>query len=313
YGAATVRLDPRGKALVFEGDAPGGQGHETTLAQAVAYSFGIHPDDVVLQHGDTGTTPFGAGTIGARFGSYFVSAAVEACEELKQKIGRFIAHDLGLENATGNDFKFEDGFVTYKKDENIKKTFREAVERIIMAPINMPENESGGLEHTAFFEAAKPMVAFNADFCKVEVDINTGQFQITDWTSSEDVGQVINPAIVEGQMQGAIIQGLSNTIFEEFVYDENGQQLTADFENYKLATAADVPNMKITHAPTPCPHTPLGSRGIGEGRPSDVPGTICNAIVDALSPFGIEITNLPLRPNSIWNLIQEAKAKQAAD
>jgi aerobic carbon-monoxide dehydrogenase large subunit len=313
YGAATVRLDPRGKALVFEGDAPGGQGHETTLAQAVAYAFGIHPDDVVLQHGDTGTTPFGAGTVGARFGSYFVSAAVEACEELKQKIGRFIAHDLELDGATGDDFKFEDGFVTYTKDENIKKTFREAVERIIMAPINMPENESGGLEHTAFFEAAKPMVAFNADFCKVEVDINTGQFQITDWTSSEDVGQVINPAIVEGQMQGAIIQGLSNTMFEEFVYDENGQQLTADFENYKLATAADVPNMKITHAPTPCPHTPLGSRGIGEGRPSDVPGTICNAIVDALSPFGIEIKDLPLRPNSIWNLIQEAKAKQAAD
>ena len=312
YGAATVRLDPRGKVQVFEGDAPGGQGHETTVAQAVAYSFGIHPNDVVVQTGDTGTTPFGSGTIGARAGSYFVSAAVQACEELKQKIARIMAHDLELD-ATPEDFTFEDGFVTYDRDTNIKKTFREAVERIIMAPINLPVGESGGLENTAFFEADKPMIAFNADSCEVEVDIVTGQFKITNWVTSEDVGQIINPQIVEGQMQGAIVQGLSNTMFEEFVYDENGQQLTADFENYKLATAADVPDIKVTHAPTPCPYTPLGSRGIGEGRPSDVPGTLCNAIVDALAPFDIEINTLPLRPNTLWKLIQEARSKQAAD
>ena len=158
-----------------------------------------------------------------------------------------------------------------------------------------------------------PMIAFNADFCTVEVDPENGQFKLLNWTSSEDVGQIINPQIVEGQMQGAIVQGISNTLFEEFIYDENGQQLTADFENYKLATAADVPDMKITHAPTPCPHTPLGTRGIGEGRPSDVPGTISNAVCDALAPFGIEITELPLRPNMIWRKIQEAKIKQAAD
>lgn len=313
YGAATVRLDPRGKVQVFEGDAPQGQGHETTVAQAVAYAFGIHPDDVVVTTGDTGTTPFGSGTIGARAGSYFVSAAVQACEELKQKIARVMAHDMELSDAKPEDFEYKDGFVTYMKDTNIKKTFREAVERIIMAPINLPHGESGGLEHTAFFEAEKPMIAFNADSCTVEVDINTGQFKILSWTTSEDVGRIINPQIVEGQMQGAIVQGLSNTMFEEFVYDENGQQLTADFENYKLATAADVPDIKVTHAPTPCPYTPLGSRGIGEGRPSAIPGTLTNAICDALTPFGIEITELPLRPNSLWRLIQEARAKQAAD
>ena len=307
YGAATVRLDPRGKVLVFEGDAPGGQGHETTVAQAVAQSFGIHPNDVVVTTGDTGTTPFGSGTVGARAGSYFVSAAVQACDFLKDKIGRIMAHDLALADTSPADFSFEDGFVTYQKDTNIKKTFREAVERIIMAPINLPEGESGGLEHTAFFEAEKPMIAFNADVCTVEVDIETGQFKILSWTTSEDVGQIINPQIVEGQMQGAIVQGLSNTMFEEFVYDENGQQLTADFENYKLATAADVPDIKVTHAPTPCPYTPLGSRGIGEGRPSDVPGTLCNAICDALSPFDIEITDLPLRPDSLWRKIQAAR------
>ncbi len=307
YGAATVRLDPRGKVMVFEGDAPGGQGHETTVAQAVAHSFGIHPNDIVVTTGDTGTTPFGSGTIGARAGSYFVSAAVEACEQLKEKIARIMAHDLELADAVPADFVFADGFVTYAKDDNIRKTFREAVERIIMAPINLPAGESGGLEHTAFFEAEKPMIAFNADVCTVEVDIETGKFEILSWTSSEDVGQIINPQIVEGQMQGAIVQGLSNTMFEQFVYDENGQQLTADFETYKLATAADMPDITVTHAPTPCPYTPLGSRGIGEGRPSDVPGTLCNAICDALSPFGIEITELPVRPDKLWHWIREAR------
>lgn len=313
YGAATIRLDARGKVQIFEGDAPQGQGHETTAAQAVAHSFGIHPNDVVVTTGDTGTTPFGSGTIGARFGSYFVSAAVQAAEILKKKIARFMAHDMALSDATEDDFEFVEGEIIYLKDTNIRQSFRDACERNIMAPINLPEGETAGLEHTAFFEADKPMIAFNADFCVVEVNPDDGQFKMLSWTSSEDVGQIINPQIVEGQMQGAIVQGISNTIFEEFIYDENGQQLTADFENYKMATAADVPNMKITHAPTPCPHTPLGSRGIGEGRPSDVPGVITNAVCDALSPFGIEITELPLRPNKIWHLIQEAKTKQAAD
>src|SRR5215510_5665129 len=306
YGAATVRLDPRGKVLVFEGDAPGGQGHETTMAQVVAQEFGIHPNDVVVTTGDTGTTPFGSGTIGARSGSYFVSAAHQACTVLKDKIARILAFDLKLD-AKPADFEFAEGFVTYKKDRKLRKTFRAAVERIIMAPINLPPGESGGLDHTAFFEAAKPRICCNADCGGLKVDINTGQFKIKEWTTAEDVGRIINPAIVEGQMQGAIVQGISNTLFEQFVYDENGQQLTADFENYKLATAADVPHVKVTHSPTPCPHTPLGTRGIGEGRPSSIPGTICNAVCDALSPFGIEITELPLRPNTLWHLIQRAQ------
>jgi carbon-monoxide dehydrogenase large subunit len=313
YGAATVRIDPRGKVIVFEGDAPQGQGHETTVAQAVAESFGIHPNDIVVTTGDTGTTPFGSGTIGARAGSYFVSAAVMACQDLRAKICRFMIYDMKIDGAKVSDFDFTNGEIIYRKNSNIRKTFREMVERIIMAPINMPAGESGGLETTAFFEAAKPMICFNADCCKIEVDINSGQFKILSWTSSEDVGRIINPQIVEGQMQGAIVQGLSNACFEEFVYDQNGQQLTADFENYKLATAADVPDIKVTHAPTPCPHTPLGSRGIGEGRPSSVPGTLTNAICDALSPFGVEITELPVRPSSLWKLIQNARGKKAAD
>src|SRR5262249_33790994 len=138
YGAATVRLDPRGKVFVFEGDAPGGQGHETTVAQVVAYAFGIHPNDVVVQTGDTGTTPFGSGTIGARAGFYFVGAAYPACTDLKRRIVKIMAHDLNLDSSELDDFEFKDGNVIYKRTTNIRKTFREMVERIIMAPINLP-------------------------------------------------------------------------------------------------------------------------------------------------------------------------------
>ena len=306
YGAASVRIDPRGKVLVYGGDAPQGQGHETTTPQVAAYALGIDPKDVVVTTGDTGTTPFGAGTIGARAGSYFMSAVHKACEEIKVKITRILAHDLKLD-AEHEDFEFKNGEVFYKKDPTQKRTFREIVERIIMHPVEMPDGEVGGLESTAFFEADKPMICFNADCCIVEVNPANGEFKILRWVTSEDVGNIINPLIVDGQMQGAIVQGISNAVFEEFIYDEFGQQLTADFENYKLATAADVPDIEVTYATTPCPHTPLGTRGIGEGRPSSVPGALSNAICDALAPFGIEITELPIRPGKIWAAIQAAR------
>ncbi len=307
YGAATVRLDPRGKAFVLGGDAPGGQGHETTISQIVAATFGINPEDIVITTGDTGVTPFGSGTIGARMGSYFASAVRKACDELREKITHVLAHDLGV-RATMEEFAFTDGEVVYIRDTSKRKSFCEIVERIIMFPINLPEGEVGGLETTAFFEAAKPMICFNADMCTVEVDLRTGDFKVLKWLTSEDVGNVINPMIVDGQMHGAIIQGLSNAIFEEFIYNDQGQQMTADFEHYKLATAADVPDIEITYASTPCPHTPLGTRGIGEGRPSAVSGALCNALCDALSPFNIEITELPIRPNVIWQKLKAAGA-----
>ncbi len=311
YGAATVRIDPRGKVLVFEGDAPQGQSHETTMAQVAAHEFGISPNDIVVTHGDTGTTPFGSGTIGARAGSYTVSAISEACRHLKRKIGRIMAHDLELD-ADPEDFTFADGEIIYVKDDNVRKTFREAVERIIMAPLNLPQWVEAGLEHTAFFEAEKPMICFSAHAAFTEVDTTTGQFKVTRYVTCEDVGTVINPQIVEGQVQGGVVQGISNCLFEQFVYDQNGQQLTSTMETYKLATAADVPTVEVNHAGTPCPHTPLGTRGLGEGIPGPVPGAVTNSVCDALAPFGIEISELPLRPNRIWRALREAEAQAAA-
>ena len=172
----------------------------------------------------------------------------------------------------------------------------------------MPPGEEAGLEATNYFEAAKPMFYFGAHACMVEVFPKTGEFKITRYVTCEDAGTVINPLVVEGQIQGGVVQGLSNAMFEEFLYDEHGQQLTTTFESYKLAIAPDVPHVEVTHSFTPCPHTPLGSRGIGEGIPGPVPGALTNALCDALAPFDIEINELPIRSDKLWKLLREKDA-----
>ena len=308
YGVVTMRIDPRGKVAIHEGDAPQGQSHETTMAQVAADAFGIHPDDVSVRHGDTATTPLSSGTIGARGASYTVAAIADAAAALKAKMARYMIHDHGLEGASPDDFSFGDGAVIYRKDGNIRRAFAALADRIVMGSIDLPPGESPGLELTAYFEAPKAMICFTAQAAKVEVDIETGQFAILDYATCEDVGTVINPIVVEGQVQGGVVQGMSNALFEEFLYDENGQQLTADFENYRLASAADVPNVTVSHSPTPCPDHPLGVRAVGEGRPGPVPAALANAICDALSPFGVEITTLPLKPEMILALIETGRA-----
>lgn len=304
YGSATVKIDSGGTVQVFEGDAPQGQGHETTMAQIIAEVFGLHPKDVELITGDTQSTPFASGTFGARGGSYTASAIAKASLALRKKMAIVAIHDAGIDS-TPDQIEFEGGKLIDQASNTEIADFAELSNRIIMMPLELPDGVDGGLEHTAVFEAAEPMMSFSTNAVMVEVNPETGEFHIDRYITGEDVGRVINPQIVEGQVQGGIIQGLSNAMFEEFIYDENGQQLTTTLENYKLANAADVPNIEIVHANTPCEHTPLGTRGMGEGTPGPVPGALCNAICDALRPFDIQITELPVRPDRVWKLLQQ--------
>jgi aerobic carbon-monoxide dehydrogenase large subunit len=311
YGSATVRIDARGRVQVLEGDAPQGTGHETTFAQVVAEIFGIAVEDVMVQTGDTANTPFASGSLGARGGSYTVSAVVNASRKLRDKMARIFIHDRKL-NVMPADIVFEDGFVFPALDRGNRISFADLADRVIMKPVALPAEEQAGLETTDYFEAAKPMFYFGAHACFVEVFPRTGEFKITRYVTCEDAGTVINPLVVEGQIQGGVVQGLSNALLEEFIYDDNGQQLTTTFESYKLATAPDVPHVEVTHSFTPCPHTPLGSRGIGEGVPGPVPGALVNAVCDALDPFDIEINELPLRPDKIWHALGEQFSKSSA-
>jgi aerobic carbon-monoxide dehydrogenase large subunit len=308
YGSATLKMDSSGTVTVFEGDAPQGQGHETTMAQIAAEILGISPDDVAVRVGDTNNTPFASGTFGARGGSYTASAVAMAAVAVREKIVKVVAHDNKLEADPAN-FRFEGKAIWHKDREQPLTTVADVANRIIMKPLDLPAGVDAGLEHTAFFEAKEPMMAFSAHATIVEVDASSGEFKILRYVSSEDVGRVINPMIVEGQVRGGVVQGLSNAMFEEFIYDENGQQLTSSMENYMLANAADVPNIEVVHADTPCEHTPLGTRGMGEGVPGPVPGALCNAICDALAPFGIEIRDLPVRPDRVWALLQASSTR----
>jgi carbon-monoxide dehydrogenase large subunit len=307
FGSATVKIDSGGSIQVFEGDAPQGQGHETTMAQVIADIFGVEPGNVEVITGDTQTTPFATGTFGARGGSYTVSAIAKAAMVLREKMAVVAIHDAGID-ARPEQIDFLGGKLINSADGIEIADFAELADRIIMKPLEMPEGVDAGLDQTSFFEAKEPMMSFSTNAVMVEVDPETGAFHIDRFVTGEDAGRVINTQIVEGQVHGGVIQGLSNAMFEEFIYDENGQQLSTTLENYKLANAADVPNIEIIHADTPCEHTPLGTRGMGEGTPGPVPGALCNAICDALKPFGVEITELPVRPDRVWKLLQKRKS-----
>jgi carbon-monoxide dehydrogenase large subunit len=313
FGAATIRVDPRGQVSVIEGDTSQGQSHETTIAQVVAQEFGIDIADVRVTGGDSATAPFAIGATASRGASQTISAVVQACRALAEKMARFIIHDLQID-AQPEDFAFTRGQIVLRRDPNIRRDFAEMANRIIMAPINLPPGQTGGLEQTAFFEAAVPMVSFSAHAAIVEVEAATGRFKILRYLSCEDVGTVINPMVVEGQVHGGVAQGISNTLFEEFVYDEEGQQLSSSLESYKMANACDLPNIEVHHgAGTPSPHTPLGTRGIGEGTPGPAPAALTNAVCDALAPFGIEINELPLRPEKIWRAIQQSERQSPVE
>lgn len=303
YGVATVQVDPRGRVQVLEGDAPTGTGHETAFAQIVAQELGLSPEDVIVRTGDTAHTPFSSGQIGARAGSNTFGAVANATRKIRDKMARIFLHDLGSD-AELQDVVFADGRVFLKDSLGTTRGFSELADRIIMKSINLPEGEQGELQATAHFEPPKAIVAYSAHACIVEVDVSTGAIKILRYVACEDAGTIINPLIVEGQVQGGVVQGISNAMFEEFLFDEHGQQLTNTFESYKMAIAPDVPHIEVTHEGSPCPSTPLGSRGLGEGTPGPVPGALVNAVCDALAPFGVEINELPLRPTKIWEQLR---------
>lgn len=310
YGSATIKIDSSGSVLVFEGDAPQGQGHETTMSQIAASILGLSPTDVRVRTGDTETAPFSSGTFGARGGSYTASAVAKAAIELRYRMAIVAIHDAKID-AKPDELVFENGGIFWVEKQREIASFRGLASRIIMRPLDLPENFEPSLECTALFEAREPMVSFDAVAIVTEVDPKSGEFSIDRIVVAGDVGRAINPQIVEGQVHGGVVQGLSNAMFEEFLYDENGQQLSTTLEHYKLANAYGLPHIEVLHANTPCEHTPLGTRGMGEGTPGPIPGALCNAICDALRPMGIEITQLPIRPDRLWQLIRRQTAHAA--
>jgi carbon-monoxide dehydrogenase large subunit len=305
YGSATVKIDTYGMIQVLEGDSPQGQGHETTIAQAVADELGVNIEDIYISYGDTFNTPFASGTLGNRGASYTVSAAVLACRKLKRKMTKIAAHLLGIESDS-EDFIFSNREVVWKKDTTKKVKIEDIADVAILAPTKLPQGMEAGLEATAYFEAdIASMLSIGVHGAVVEVDPSTGGFKILRYVVVDDCGVPINPMLVRGQVHGGAVMGIGNALYEKYSFDESGQPLSTTLMEYHMPSAADVPHIEMVEFNVPTPYTPLGTKGKGEGIPAPVPATLASAITDAIDRPGFKLLNLPLTPESIWKALNK--------
>ena len=304
WESARVRVEPTGKATVFSGASPHGQGQQTSFAQIVADGLGIDVDDVTVIHGDTDVVPYGVGTFGSRGTVVGGSAVVYARDKVRAKMARFAAMEL---EADEDDIEFEGGKVFVRSAPEKSTGFAE-VAMMAYSAIKLPEDTDPGLEETHFFEPSNFTFPFGTHIVLAEVDPETGEVEILRYVAVDDVGNMINPLLVYGQIHGGIAQGLGQALEEEMIYGEGGQPLNASFMHYALPKANRLPRFELLHTTTPTDVNPLGAKGVGEAGTIGSTPAVVNAVLDALSPFGITHIDMPLRPERLWRAIAEKRA-----
>jgi len=304
YDAATVRVNATGNISVMVGAHSHGQGHETVFPQIVADMLGIDAASVEIVHGDTSKIPFGMGTYGSRSLSVCGSAIVKATDKIIAKATKIAAHMLEAAEA---DISFDDGMFSVAGTDK-SHNFAEVAFKAYV-PHDFPHDElEPGLEETAFYDPANFTYPSGAYACEVEVDPDTGKVTVCSFAAADDVGNVINPMIVDGQIHGGLGQGIGQALVENCVYDKNGQLLSGSFMDYAMPRADDLPSFTVDQsAKTPCAHNPLGTKGAGEAGAIGSPPTIVNAVVDALSDLGVTHVDMPVSPSRVWSAIQAAK------
>ena len=297
---ATVRIEATGKVTIMTGTSPHGQGGETAYAQMAADALGVSMDDVVVIHGDTGKVHWGVGTFGSRGTAIGGTAVHLALEDIVAKGKKYAAHVIG---ASPDSVQFEGGVFSSSETETTL-TFQALAFEAAVAQ-NLPPDTEPGLSATRFFEPPNFAFPFGAHICTVEVDGDTGQVKILRYVAVDDIGNVINPMLVDGQLHGGIAQGLGPAFLEEVVFSDDGQLLTGTFMDYAIPKAKDMPWIESDRTVTPSPVNPLGAKGVGEaGTIGSLPAFV-NAVVDALSPLGVEHIDIPMTPQKVWNLIHE--------
>src|SRR6266446_1607892 len=305
YESGKVRVHPTGMVTVFTGSHSHGQGHETTFAQLVGDHLGIPMDDVEVVHGDTGIVPFGMGTYGSRSASVGGTALVMSMDKIKEK-GKLIAAHLLEANA--KDMEYVGGEFVVKGSPQKAIPFGQ-VALTAYVPHNYPEGVEPGLEETSFYDPSNFCFPFGAHACVVEVDPDTGHVKILRYLAVDDVGNVINPMIVDGMVHGGIAQGVGQALWEGAVYDgQSGQLVTGSMMDYALPKADMLPMYETDRTVTPTPVNPMGVKGAGETGTIASPPAVVNAVVDALAPLGVDhIEAMPLTAERVWKIIQGAK------
>ncbi|SDL87820.1 xanthine dehydrogenase family protein molybdopterin-binding subunit [Bacillus sp. OK048] len=308
FEGALLSVDSTGKVIAHLGASPQGQGHETVFAQIGADALGLTPDDIVIKVGDTAVLPFGAGTYASRSAVNAGSAMHEASLKLRKKIVAIAGVILGI---TSDEIEIEEGKIFAKEDRVHFITFQDIFKRARPAarPPLPPEIELG-LQVTHYFVPPTVTFASSVHIAEVEVDKETGFVKLQNYSVVHDCGTVINPMIVDGQVQGGVAQGIGSALYEEVIYDEKGQLLTGSYMDYLLPTSMEIPTVKKGHQEHLSTRNPLGIKGVGEGGAISPPAAIANAIVDALSDLDIIINQLPVSPSRLRGLIKEAEKEQ---
>lgn len=317
---AVVKMDPLGQVSVIINTVPEGQGHETIAGQIVADELTISPDDVRVVSGLDTFTRFWSittGTYSSRFASVGASAIAMAARRVREKLLKIAAHQL---EADEEDLELVKGVIQVKGAPDRKLPIRRVAGLAHWNQGELPEGMEPGIHasYTYNFPVSKApddkdrvdssvTYGFIADLACVEIDPQTGQVEIKKYITVHDCGSILNPMLVEGQIYGSFVHGLGGAFYEEMVYDDSGQYLTGSFIDYMCPTAVESPELDIGHIESPSPFTVLGSKGCGESCTMSVPACLANAVADALKPLGATVNRLPLKPNDIWQLIQDAK------
>ena len=303
YESANIRVHPTGKVTVFTGSHSHGQGHETTFAQVVADELQVPIDDVDIIHGDTGQVPFGMGSYGSRSGPVGAAAIYVSAQKIKEKAKKIAAHLL---EANEKDVTYEGGKFFVKGSPDRSKSFFDVSLMAYLAH-NLPKGLEPGLEAISFFDPGNFVFPFGTHICVVEVERDTGQVKLVRYVAVDDLGRVINPMIVDGMVHGGIAQGVSQALWEHAEYDENGQLITGSMMNYALPKADELVQVELARTETPTPVNPLGVKGAGETGTIASTAAVANAVMDALSPFGIKHIDMPLTPGRIWEALRGRK------
>ncbi|HZR93082.1 MAG TPA: molybdopterin cofactor-binding domain-containing protein [Gaiellaceae bacterium] len=312
YGAGgweslSVRVLPTGTVQVMSGTTPHGQGHATTFSQIVADRLGVDVADVEFLAGDTAVVPTGMDTYGSRSLPVGGVALYHATDKVIAKARRIVAHQL---EASEDDLEYEAGRFSVKGSPDKAMTVKEAA-FAAWAAHNLPDGLEPGLEATHVYDPPNFSWPAGCHIAVVDVDTETGEVELTRYVAVDDVGTVINPMIVDGQVHGGIAQGVAQALWEEAVYDEDGNLVTGSLLNYLVPSAAELPSFVLDRTVTPSPTNPLGVKGVGEtGTIASTPAVV-NAVLDALSHLGVTDIDMPTTPERVWRAIQEASASAA--
>jgi carbon-monoxide dehydrogenase large subunit len=309
YEVANVRMHPTGSVTVFTGTHSHGQGHETTFAQLVHEQLGVPMSQIDIVHGDTDKIPFGMGTYGSRSLAVGGSAMVKAMDKIIAKGKKIAAH---LMEAAVEDIEFNGGKFSVTGTDKVKTLGEIALTAYV--PHNYPiETLEPGLDETAFYDPKNFTYPGGCHICEVEIDPDTGVTSVVGFTAVDDVGRVINPMIVEGQVQGGVAQGIGQALYEAAIYDSEGQLVSGSFMDYTMPRADNLPNILVGTETTLCTHNPLGVKGCGEVGAIGSPPAVINAVVDALGGYGVRHIDMPASPQKIWSIIHAGSQKLAAE